>query len=78
MAVTSEKIDVLQVVVVDEEDPEFNAILEARLYPEAVWLGSTMWQVVGWGSTHPITIYPEEIDAYIELLTAMKNYKKED
>lgn len=78
MAVTSEKIDVLQVVVVDEEDPEFNSIIEARFFPPAVWVGSAVWHVNGWGSSSATIIYPEEIDAYIELLTAMKNHKKED
>lgn len=76
MAVVSEKIDVLQVVVVDEEDDDFSYKIEARLYDPDV-ISPSKWLVGDCGSGVKHSIYPEEIDAYIELFNAMKNHKKE-
>lgn len=77
MAVTSENIPVVRVPVVDEDDCELTYSIEARYYAHESFVDHDHWLIGEYGSTVSHAIYPEEIDAYIELFNAMKNYKKE-
>lgn len=63
-------------VTIPDDDPDYSYELRAELIPGTGW-SQGRWLVGKVGDNSLRSIYIDEIDAYIELLTAMKNYKEE-
>jgi hypothetical protein len=59
----------------DPSDSEYIDRVEAYLVSSMY--GSSYWHVGGEGTSNYVSIFRSDVDAWIELLTAMKNYKEE-
>ena len=67
--------EVISVVVRDVEYSELDYAIEAWLVPAVGRLLAEKWLIGDEDAVQRWAVYPEEIDAYIELLTAMKEEK---
>jgi hypothetical protein len=64
--------EVISVEIPDEEDEKYNTSVTAHRYEEDGVFGIRGWRVGGENASNYVTVYDEELDAWIELLTELK------